>query len=69
MSNSDEDIRIEFTALEPGWQIKGKKAKVIRSYCGYVFHVFVTILRTDLPEKIIKWKMTSEMSSCFGGTI
>ena len=28
VSNSDEDIRIEFTALESGWQIKGNKVKV-----------------------------------------
>ncbi|KAL9969789.1 hypothetical protein ACROYT_G022047 [Oculina patagonica] len=31
VSNSDEDIRIEFTALEPGWQIKGNKEKTIKS--------------------------------------
>ena len=28
MSNSDEDIRIEFTTLEPGWEIKGSTVKV-----------------------------------------
>ncbi len=28
VSNSYEDIRIEFTALEPGWQIKGSTVKV-----------------------------------------
>ena len=29
VSNSDEDIRIEFTALDPGWQIKGSTVKVL----------------------------------------
>ncbi len=29
VSNSDEDIRIEFTALGPGWQIKGSTVKVL----------------------------------------
>ena len=29
VSNSDEDIRIEFTALEPGWQIKGSTVMVL----------------------------------------
>ncbi|KAJ7382364.1 Netrin receptor unc5c [Desmophyllum pertusum] len=31
VSNSDEDIRIEFTALETGWQIKGGKVQTITS--------------------------------------
>ena len=28
VSNTDEDIRIEFTALEPGFQVKDTKVKV-----------------------------------------
>lgn len=28
VSNSNEDIRIEFTALEPGFQVKDSKVKV-----------------------------------------
>ena len=28
VSNTNEDIRIEFTALEPGFQVKDSKVKV-----------------------------------------
>ena len=28
VSNTNEDIRIELSALEPGWKIKGSKVKV-----------------------------------------
>ena len=34
VSNSDEDIRIEFTALETGWQIKGGKVQVKQLTCS-----------------------------------
>ena len=30
VSNSDEDIRIEFTALESGWKIREGKVKVLQ---------------------------------------
>ena len=30
VSNSNEDIRIELSALEPGWKIKGSKVKVTK---------------------------------------
>jgi len=35
VSNTNEDIRIEFTALEPGFQVKDSKVKVWKTPCGY----------------------------------
>ncbi len=50
MSNSDEDIRIEFTALEPGWQIKGNKVKV--KYVMLCIRVLKNhYVTTDLPDR------------------
>ena len=42
VSNSNEDIRIEFTALEPGFQVKDSKVKVWKT--PLVINFIITIL-------------------------
>ena len=40
VSNSSEDIRIEFTALQSGWKIKEGKVKVFSPYLSFNVDVF-----------------------------
>ena len=50
VSNSKENIRIEFTDLDPGWQIKGDKVKVKWHFWLYGWVLSCSIISTEFSE-------------------